>query len=365
VKLNIARIKYLVASALVAAFVIGCGADSSKSEESMDTAVEEVKEPKVKLVENAADKKVDVLIDGELFTSYIYPDNIAKPVLYPLTTASGKVLSRSFPLDTIPGERIDHPHHVGHWLNYGDVNGLDFWNNSEAISEDRKHKFGTIKHKSVKSTTNGDSGVLEVTTDWVAPTGEVLLVEETSFKFSVEGGTRIIDRTTKLSAQATEVSFKDNKEGMIAIRVTRAMELPVEKAAVFLDEHGVPTETKVLNNEGVNGDYLSSEGVTGKEVWGTRGRWMNLHSNLGGEDVAILIIDHPSNVGYPTYWHARDYGLFAANPLGQAALSDGKEELNFKLAANSDVTFKYRIAIHSGSKISVDAINKLADDFAK
>ena len=103
----------------------------------------------IDLKANDADKKVDVLVDGKLFTSYIYPDNIMKPVLWPIMSPSGNMLTRSFPMINKDGDRVDHPHHVGVWLNYGDVNGLDFWNNSEAISADRKHDFGSIFHKSV------------------------------------------------------------------------------------------------------------------------------------------------------------------------------------------------------------------------
>lgn len=177
----------------------------------------------------------------------IYPDHIAKPVLYPLKTASGKVLTRGFPLDTIPGERVDHLHHVGHWMNYGDVKGLDFWNNSNTRPEEDRDLYGTIFHKEVKGVQGGDnSGILEVLNEWKTPDGVILLEEHTQFIFPVQGESRIIDRITRLQALNQEVSFKDNKEGMFAVRVTRAMELPSEKPAIFTDAHGHPTETKVL-----------------------------------------------------------------------------------------------------------------------
>ena len=96
-----------------------------------------------------ADKKVDVMINGILFTSYIYPSNVMKPVLWPVMSPAGNMLTRSYGMVNKPGDRTDHPHHLGVWLNYGDVNGLDFWNNSEAISADRKHRFGSIFHKSM------------------------------------------------------------------------------------------------------------------------------------------------------------------------------------------------------------------------
>lgn len=340
----------------------GCGnkgPGSSEKVESKDHL------DKFRLIEIPAEKKVEVWIGDNLFTSYIYPDNIEKPVLYPITTVSGKVLSRSYPLEIIPGERIDHPHHVGLWMNYGDVNGLDFWNNSEAIPEEDKHLYGSIFHKKVEKAEGGEeSGILEVVNEWKSPDGVILLEENTKFVFSVQGSSGIIDRITTLKALDQEVSFKDNKEGMFAVRVARALELPSEQAAVFLDAHGNPTETKVLDNTGVNGNYLSSEGIEGGDVWGTRARWMELYSTIEDEEVSLVIFDHPGNVGYPTYWHARGYGLFAANPLGQSVFSEGALVLDFKLAPNESKTFKYRLLVHSGNQLSAESLNKLADNFA-
>jgi hypothetical protein len=352
--------------ALMSVLVIlisGCGNNGSKAK---NKEADQKSETRFKIVELPAEKKVEVWIDGDLFTAYIYPDQIAKPVLYPLKTVSGKILTRGFPLDTVPGERVDHPHHVGHWMNYGDVNGLDFWNNSNARPAEDKHLYGTISHKEVRSIQGRDDmGMLEVVNEWKTPDGVVLLEEQTRFIFSVEGNSRIIDRITTLHALNQEVSFKDNKEGMFAVRVTRAMELPSDKPDIFMDAHGNPAETKVLDNTGVNGNYVSSEGIEGGEVWGTRARWMKLQSTMEGEKVAMVIFDHPDNVGYPTYWHARGYGLFAANPLGQAVFSKGEQVLDFKLAPNESVSFKFRLLVHSGKELSSGSINTMADQFAE
>src|SRR5713226_4505275 len=121
----------------------------------------------VQLVVNEAARRVDVLIDGQPFTSYIWPDSVKKPVLYPLRTAKGTIVTRGYPLDPRPGERVDHPHHAGAWFNYGDVNGLDFWNNSEAIKPEERNKYGTIRHRKIKRVRNGKTaGELEVEMEW-------------------------------------------------------------------------------------------------------------------------------------------------------------------------------------------------------
>lgn len=361
-KINESLVTFLLSTVLIL-MISGCGNNSS-SEKNGATGKEA--ETRFSLVEFPDEQKVEVRIDGELFTSYIYPDHIAKPVLYPLTTASGKVLTRSYPLDSIPGERVDHPHHVGIWMNYGNVNGLDFWNSSEARQAEDKHLYGNISHKEVINIQERDDmGMLEVQNEWMTPEGVVLLEEQTRFIFSVQGNSRIIDRITTLHALNQEVSFKDDKEGMFAVRVVRALELPSDQPAIYMDAQGVPSEIRILDNTGVNGNYLSSEGIEGDEVWGTRARWMKLYSTIEGEKVAIVIFDHPDNVGYPTYWHARGYGLFAANPLGQSVFSKGEQELDFKLAPNESVSFKFRLLVHSGQELSSESINTMADQFAE
>ncbi|MCK5134263.1 MAG: PmoA family protein [Bacteroidales bacterium] len=321
--------------------------------------------PMVDLQVNDAEKKVDVMVDGKLFTSYIYPDIIKKPVLWPVMSPEGNMLTRSYPMINKEGDRTDHPHHVGVWLNYGDVNRLDFWNNSEAIDPEKRDLYGTIYHRAIKKVESGKGKALLVTTsDWKSPDNTIVLEEQTSFEFITLENVRIIDRSTTLKAVIDEVKFTDNKEGMFAIRVAREMELPSEKPTNLVDSHGVVTKVEKMDNTFVKGDYRSAEGVEGKEVWGTRCRWMKLSSEIKGEQIAIVIIDHPSNVGYPTYWHARDYGLFAANTLGQKIFSDGKNELNFRLNKGESVTFKYRLVV-AAENLSDNQINQLADEYAK
>ena len=318
----------------------------------------EAESASVVFVNDTANQKIDVQLNGTLFTSYHYQASLPKPVLFPLITASGKTLTRGFPIDPQPGERVDHPHHMGHWFNYGDVNGLDFWNNSDAIPEEKLENYGKIVHSEIVKI-NQEEGSLITKSSWQNIAGESLLDETTVFKFSQEGNTRVVDRYTTLTA-LEDISFKDNKEGVFGVRVTRAMELPAKKPAIFVDAQGNPTEVKVLDNTGVNGNYLSSEGLEGNDVWGTRAEWVKLYSTINEEPVSITILDHPNNVGYPTYWHARDYGLFSANPLGQEVFSKGKETLNFALLNGESVTFHYRMLVHNGSVLDPKDIKKFS-----
>ena len=302
---------------------------------------------RIKVVPNEATRRVDVSIDGKPFTSYIWPESLAKPVLYPLRSADGTIVTRGFPLDPRPGERVDHPHHAGLWFNYGSVNGFDFWNNSTAIKPEDAQKMGNVVHRAIVSATGGsDRGELVIDADWITGKQQLVLREHTRFIFRGDTHFRSIDRITTLTAQTDKVVFSDDKEGLFGMRVARQLEMPSDKAEVFTDASGRPTTVPKLDNAGVNGKYLTSEGKTGDAAWGTRGHWCILTGNVGDKPETIAIFDHPKNPGSPTYWHARGYGLFAANPLAPKIFTDGKEPaMNFTLEPQQGATFRFRVLI--------------------
>lgn len=312
-----------------------------------------------------SDKKVDILYNGKLLTAYCYPDSVFKPILFPVNTVNGVTVTRGYPLEPRTGERTDHPHHTGVWMNYESVNDLDFWNNSTAIPFEKRAKYGTIRHQQVTGqSASRDQAVLSVTANWQRPDGHILLKEKTTYTFRVKGNRFLIDRTSTLTANDLDVRFKDVKDGFMAIRVARELEMPSTETGVFVDAQG--NETKVpVNNNGVTGMYTNDAGVTGDSVWSTKGRWTMLTGKKDGRDITIALFDHPTNTGYPTYWHARGYGLFAANPLGRKVFSNGKEELNLVLKPGQSVQFRYRILVQDGGKPTASEMNKVADDFAK
>ena len=237
--------------------------------------------PRIQVVPHAVAPRVDIIIDGKPFTSYIFEQWDKKPSLYPLRTAKGTIVTRGYPLDPHPGEQADHPHHVGLWFNYGDVNGLDFWNNSDAIPAARADKMGTIVHQRVIEAVSGkDKGELNVEMDWVDAEGTLLLKENTRYIFQGDERTRVIDRITRLAALKEPVVLGDNKEGVLGIRVARALEQPSKSADVCLDANNKPA-AKAVNNDGVTGNYIGSDGKTGDDVWGGIARTMD---DAAGDD---------------------------------------------------------------------------------
>jgi hypothetical protein len=314
---------------------------------------------KVQFNHDEANNKVDVYFGDSYFTSYIYPDDMEKQVLYPIVTASGKEITRGYPINPRPFERTDHPHHVGLWLNFGDVNGLDFWNNSFAIKPENKHRYGSIKFKEIVET-NPKTGTLVTNADWVDNDGVVLLNEISTFVFSEKNGVRTIDRTTKLTAQK-QVTFTENKEGMLGLRMDRAFEEPADKPGRFLDADGNVTEVPVLNNEGVNGVYRNAEGITGGDVWGKRSPWVALRAEKDGEVITVVIFDHPENPNYPAWSHARGYGLFASNNFGGRAVDKNSDPVKLELQSGEKVVFKHEVVI--GGDLTGEQISAMANTF--
>ena len=350
---------YFVTMILISAFMsFSCGTQSSKE-------AQENQGVKIGFVKNEAEKKVDVMVDGKLFTTYRWPDDVCKPILYPLFTSAGTVVTRGFPIEPKTGERADHAHQIGMWLTYGNVDGNDFWGNGSKGLGTKNDNGGVIKHVSIDNLTEGEEGSMSVTESWTDKAGKELLKEKTEYNFIAKGSTRIIDRITTLTATDKEVRMPDTKEGMFGIRVARQLELPSEGDIILYSADGHPTKVKEMSNENISGDYLSSEGLTGLGVWGTRAKWMDLFGNIGDEKISLVICDHPKNPCYPTYWHARGYGLFSANPFGWKDFTKEKEHLNYKIPAGQSITFRYRVIISSGNHLDATEINVLADDFAK
>lgn len=320
----------------------------------------------VKFVKNEKGKKIDVLIGGQAFTSFIYTDTIEKPFLYPIYAANGTMITRGFPWNPKPGELTDHPHHIGLWLNYESVNGLDFWNNSFAIPAERKKSYGWIKTDNVLNTTDGaKSGTLTYHANWTNQANDVLLEETTKFVFSGTGNERVIDRFMTLKA-ATDVLLADVKDGMLGLRLARELQIPAVQEKKFTDDKGNVTVVKANADSISNGNYITSEGIMGDAAWSTRAAWCKVYGKMQQDSISVTIFDHEKNLNYPTFWHARGYGLFAANPLGMKVFTNGKSETQKKLKKGEEITFYYRITIDNGKKTPTNKeLNKRANAFSR
>jgi hypothetical protein len=263
----------------------------------------------------AADKTIT--IDGKPFTTFHDGADVGKPYLAPVRSASGKIVTRGFPMETIEGESRDHLHHTGLWFSYDDVNGAKLWENHPSYT---KPHMG----KEVVRSAEWKDGALKTVIEWRDTDGKVLLVENRDMTFAGDANTRSIDFRITLTA-AQDVVLGDTKEGAFAIRL----------AEPFTERKG--------------GRMTDADGrVSMKQVWGKRSNWVDYVAALDGEKVGVAIFDHPDNPRHPTYWHARDYGLFALNPFGRNAFDDKAEESKWTIAKSEKLAFRWMVVVHPG-----------------
>jgi hypothetical protein len=281
---------------------------------------------------------VQVLIGGKAFTTYYFGPNSPKPYMSPLRSAQGTVVTRGFPMRTdIPGERHDHPHHRALFFAHGDINGIDFWGEGEPTkaaqtangvyySSEALPKGRTVFQKLDEVKSNGQSGTLKAEFELVGPDGKAIGGETQEYTFSGDASLRVIDCTFTLTAdKGVALKMGDTKEGTFAIRVVNGLTKP---------------GLRMLNSDGKVGE---------DQIWGKRADWVDYSGEVEGESLGIAIFDSPASVKHPTYWHARDYGLFAVNPFGEHDFyNDPKRDGSVTIAKGDSLAFRYRVVIHHG-----------------
>lgn len=279
-----------------------------------------------------APDRVEVQIDGKPFTTlYMGPDT-TKPYLHPLRAASGKVVTRYFPMEVREGERRDHPHQRGLWFSHGDVNGYDYWANE--VSQKGPNKGKIVLNKVIAAREGRRQGSLEVSFDWLDPAGKPILNERRTMVFHAHPSLRIVDFDIVLTA-IEKVKFGDTKEGTFALRLAPSLEEPARGAPETPRRTG-----KMVNAEGLEGE---------QQVWGKRSAWVDYFGEVEGEKLGVAIFDHPQNPKHPTFWHARSYGLFAANIFGEHDfMADKTRDGSITLEPGGKLRFRYRVVIHPG-----------------
>jgi hypothetical protein len=305
--------------------------------------------PKVELVKY--ENRIDVVVAGELFTSYLFGDNMPKPLLVPVRTPSGIEVNRRHPITEIEGGSTDHEHHVGIFFAVDLVNGVKFWNNT-GISRQ-------IRHKEITEAVGGAGiGKLSAISHWIDEKKQVLLEEKRTMLFIAgeDENEYAIDLSIDLTAKCPNILFEDIEEGMLAIRISDYLR---ESNPEISPQPGKPLPKESISG---TGRYFSSNGdVTAKSVWGKRARWVALQGIRQDKVVGVAILNHPASINYPTYWHVRNYGLFSANPLGQGDFQRQQPRkyrknkvipLRLTLEQGETAHFRFLVIVHEGFRTS-------------
>lgn len=263
---------------------------------------------------------VRVAIEGQLFTEYLTRSG-AKPILWPILGPTAKPMTRAYPMGEAPNEKKDHVHQRSLWFTHGDVNGISFWEESA--------KGGTIRHRRFVTIQSGPQAAIETENDWLGPKGQKVCEDRRRLTFGAQGETRWIDFDITLKATTGPVKFGDTKEGTFGLRIAETMRVDAKRG----------------------GRIVNSEGATDDNAWGKRAAWVDYHGPVDAQTVGIAVMNHPRSFRFPTYWHVRTYGLFAANPFGVRDFMGGKgEDGSYTLPGGQAISFYYRVLFHKGDQ---------------
>jgi hypothetical protein len=271
--------------------------------------------------------RVRVTMGGSLFTEYVFTYK-SRPYLYPILGPGQLPMTRNWPMKELPGEEKDHPHHRSLWFAHGDVNGIDFWSEAKGAGKVVHRGFDIVEAKS-------GVGTIKARNDWVDRDDKLVCSEERTLRFCVSPvnpASRIIDFEAVILASEQDLVFGDTKEGMMAIRLAESMRLK-----------GIASAGRIIN----------SEGDRDNATWGKRAKWCDYYGPSDGKTAGVAILDHPSNHAHPTWWHVRDYGLFAANPFGRhdfEKLAD-KQAGALTVKKGSRISFRFRFVFHQGNDV--------------
>ncbi len=277
------------------------------------------------------ERGVTITVDGKPFAEYRI-DLGPKPIVWPLIGPTDQPVTRDYPMANTPGETRDHPPQRSLWFTHGDVNGLSFW--EEAPGR------GVIKHREYVQVRGGPDAVVVTRNDWLTAEGNPVLRDTRRLRFAASEDVRILDFDIRLTASSGPVVFGDTKEGTFGIRVAETLRVDTKKG----------------------GRIVNSDGKADAEAWGKRAAWVDYSGPIADSIVGIAVLNHPTSFRFPTYWHVRTYGLFAANPFGWHDF-EGRQDVDgsYRLAEGESIVLRYRLILHRGRADEAGIAEKFAE----
>jgi len=268
-----------------------------------------------------------IAVDGELLAVHRV-DRRHKPILYPLLGPDGAPMTRSYPMEQVEGETKDHPHHESFWFTHGKVNGIDFWALKDA----------SIRETSREVAASGPVlGRLVTRDDWLDADGRKVCRDERTLTVYETRSIRVLDVDLTLTASEGPVVLGETKEGSFGVRVASTMDV----------------------DRKTGGKIRNAEGVEDAAAWGKASAWVDYSGPVGGKTVGLAILNHPGSFRYPTTWHVRTYGLFAANPFGGHEFgAPGYGEHTLK--EGESLRLAYRVILHKGDAQAADLSRRFA-----
>lgn len=262
---------------------------------------------------------VSLTIDGYDFAKYEYGSVFPKPHFGPINDNAGNSFTRC---DRMHRE---HPHQRSIIVAIGDVNGVDCWNEPDETC-------GYVRNEEIYDVVSSSAyATFTAKNRWTNHAGELLMREDTRFTvYNQSEKCRTLDIEITFTASFGDVVFGSTKEaGPLGIRLCDSLRSDIGSG--------------ILSN--------SRGGVGENECWGKVAEWCDYHGNIDGiGEMGVTVFDNPSNERYPTAWHIRGYGLFAANNLHFKG--------GYTISAGESVTYKYRILFRREEMTAAETENR-------
>jgi glucose/arabinose dehydrogenase len=285
-------------------------------------------------------EKIEIKIAGKSFAQYHF-SKLGQPIIWPIQAPGGISMLRDYPLkQNTPGEANDHPHHRGIFIGHQEMSRADFWHYQHKNS-------GTVEHIKVIETRSGeDRALIKTLNAWKNSQGKTIGADTRTMTFGGDEIARFLDIEINMHATNQDLVFNEFKDGFIGIRTHPDLRLTAKP------KQGVKK---------VFGQARNSEGIQGKSVWGKRADWVHYYGTIDDKKAGIAFFSHPNNITAKkekAWWHARDYGLIAANPFAPKKLGgDGKHTVK----KGQTLTLRYRFVFHKGSVEDVNIEQRYAE----
>lgn len=259
--------------------------------------------------------EVVIKVDDRPIATYVYRDptgKIPRPYFAHVKAPGGIQVTRNHPPVT-GRDRTDHESmHPGIWMAFGDLGGADFWRNKARIAH--------VRFAEQPQGGPGRGSFVEEK-EYLRADHSLVCRERFDCRIHIRDSGYLLLWDSTFSSP-DEFAFGDQEEMGLGLRVATAL------------------------SESEGGRLRDSEGRLGaRMIWSQAATWCDYSGSMDGRRIGMTLMCHSANFR-PSWMHARDYGLVAANPFGRRAMHKGATS-SVVVKPGSVLRLRYAILMHS------------------